>query len=142
MSGRGNGANQKEKTYEEQLELTLNQYRNLSESLNRKRFNPKAYPSIVKEPLENPGEQTVKDGFLKILKDTMQAEVTNCPHTIYEHPRHRIFQGTYFFYIEFENPGDVSRLIKAVPDFADVITLEEHHAKMRDIYNERIQKQF
>lgn len=122
--------------------MTLNQYRNLSESLNRKRFNSNAYPTIVKEPMENPGEQSVKDAFLKILKDIMQAEVTNCPHTIYEHPRHRIFQGNYFFYIEFEVPGDVSRLIKAVPEVADVITLEEHHERMLAIYNERIQKQF
>jgi len=122
--------------------LELNQYRNLSESLNRKRFNPNAYPTIIKEPLENPGEQTVKDGFLKILKDKIQADVTNCPHVIYEHPRHRIFQGYYFFYIEFEVPKDVSRLIKAVPDFADVITLEEHHAAMLDVYNEKITKQF
>lgn len=84
----------------------------------------------------------MKDGFLKIIKDTMQAEVTNCLHTLYEHPRHRIFQGNFFFYIEFENPADVSRLIKAVPDFADVLTLEEHHQKMRDVYNERIKQQF
>lgn len=124
------------------MELTLNQYRNFSESLNRKRFSPDAYPTIVKEPLENPGEISVRDGFLKILKDQIQAEVTNCPHVVYEHKRHRIFQGNFFFYVEFENPGDVSRLIKAVPEFADVITLEEHHAKMLDVYNERIKQQF
>lgn len=132
----------KENSYEEQLELTLNQYRNLSESLNRKRFNPQAYPSIIKEPLENPGEKSVRDGFLKMLQDTIQAEVTNCPHTVYQHSRHRIFQGHYFFYVEFESPGDVSRLIKAVPEFAEIITLEEHHEKMLDVYSERITKQF
>ena len=72
----------------------------------------------------------------------MQADVKNCPHTIYEHPRHRIFQGYYFFYIEFEVAKDVSRLIKAVPDFAEVITLEEHHERMLAVYNERITLQF
>jgi hypothetical protein len=96
----------------------------------------------VKEPLENPGEKSVRDGFLKMLQDKIQADVTNCPHTIYQHSRHRIFQGYYFFYVEFEVAKDVSRLIKAVPEFADILTLEEHHERMLQVYNDRITKQF
>lgn len=128
--------------YDKVLQLKLNEYRNVSESLNRKKFNPKEYKTLIKEPVMNPGEANVYNSFLEKLKSSMKDGMPNCPHKIYEDERHRIFQGNYFYYIEFENPKDVSRLIKSISDFADILTLEEHHQNMLKIYSERIKLQF
>ena len=129
-------------TFEQQLEKHLNPYRNISESLNRKMFNPKLYKDLVKEPVHNPGEKNVWSGFLKMLQAVITSDIPNCRHTIFKDERHRIFQGHFFYYIEFKKSKDVSRLIKAVTDFAHVITLEQHHQDMLKVYSERIKNQF
>lgn len=80
--------------------------------------------------------------FLAMIKKAIYSGLKNCPHTLFEHQRHRMFQGHFFYYIEFGSGKDVSRLKKIVKKFADVLTLEEHHKKMLAVYTERIQKQF
>lgn len=97
---------------------------------------------MIAEPVTNPGEKNLWIGFLNHLKKSFYEKLTNCPHFIFENKRHRIFQGVYFYYVELKNVEDLNRLKKAVAEFADVYSLEEHHSRMLDIYTQKTQKFF
>jgi hypothetical protein len=103
--------------------------------------SPERYEHILKDPVVNEREKKVWAQYLKVLDKTIKDKLKNCPHKILsEWPRHRVFLGHYFYYVNFKSAKDAERFGKLLKGYADVYTLEEHSQLMLEVYNREIVK--
>lgn len=103
--------------------------------------SPERYEHVSKTPVINEREKRVWTQYLAVLQKSIKNELKNCPHKILsEWPRHRVFVGHYFYYINFKSAKDAERLGQILKGYADVYTLEEHCDLMLQVYNGEIVK--
>lgn len=101
--------------------------------------SPERYEHISKGYVENDQEKQVWAQYLAEIKRKLAENMKNCPHKVLdEWPRHTLFLGNYFYYINFKSEKDAARLKKIMKGYADVFTLEEHCTRMLQIYNQKI----